>query len=80
MSDDHLILAGGGHTHALILKRWCMNPSLKPKGLITLITRNSTTLYSGMVPGLIAGHYKLNEALINLRNLTNTSIQFINPY
>ncbi len=70
MLDDHLVLAGGGHTHALILRRWCMDPSLRPKGLITLISRKSTTMYSGMLPGLIAGYYSLNEVLINLRTLS----------
>ena len=69
MSNDHLILAGGGHTHALILRRWSMQPSLRPKGLITLINRTSSTLYSGMVPGLIAGNYSLSEVRINLRAL-----------
>ncbi len=67
---EHLVLAGGGHTHALMLLRWAMKPKRKPKGLITLVDRNSTTLYSGMVPGMIAGRYKLNEAIINLHDLT----------
>ncbi len=70
MTEDHLVLAGGGHTHSLVLRRWCMQPHLRPKGLVTLISRKSTTLYSGMVPGLIAGHYKIDELLINLRDLT----------
>ena len=70
MPNDHLVLAGGGHTHALILRRWCMKPHLKPKGLITLINRQSTTLYSGMIPGLIAGYYNLDQVRINLQILT----------
>ena len=71
MSGDQLVMAGGGHTHALVLRRWAMRPKLRPKGLITLVTRNSTSLYSGMVPGLVAGYYKLEETLINLRSLTD---------
>jgi len=70
MSNDHLVLAGGGHTHALMLKRWCMYPQLRPEGLITLVDRNSTTLYSGMIPGLIAGDYVLDEISIDLRALS----------
>ena len=51
----HLVLAGGGHSHALLLHRWAMRPDLRPQGLITLVSRHSTALYSGMVPALIAG-------------------------
>ncbi len=69
MLDGHLVLAGGGHTHALVLRRWIMHPHLMPGGLITLITRNSTTFYSGMVPGLFAGFYKEDDLLIDLRYL-----------
>ena len=53
-----LLLAGGGHSHALVLKRWAMRPEERPKHSITLINRTSTGLYSGMVPGLIAGLYQ----------------------
>ena len=67
--SDHLVLAGGGHTHALVLLRWAMHPKLKPAGMITLVNQSSTTVYSGMFPGVIAGKYKIDEILIDLRNL-----------
>ena len=54
----HLVLIGGGHTHALLLKYWCMKPSMRPNGLISLINENRDSLYSGMIPGLIAQVYK----------------------
>ncbi len=73
MPNNHLILAGGGHTHALILRRWAMKPDLRPQGLITLVNRSSRTLYSGMVPGLIAGYYHESEASLDLRGLANAS-------
>ena len=70
MSDAMpILLAGGGHSHALLLKRWAMRPRQRPSGLITLINRNSTTLYSGMVPGLIAGQYQREAVAIDLRQL-----------
>jgi len=69
MLSDHLVLAGGGHTHALVLLRWAMNPKLKPAGMITLVNKASTTIYSGMFPGVIAGKYKIEEILIDLRKL-----------
>ena len=64
-----LVLAGGGHSHALLLRRWAMRPEQRPKGLITLVSRCSTTLYSGMVPGLIAGLYSRDQVAIDLRRL-----------
>ena len=64
-----LLLAGGGHSHALVLKRWAMRPEQRPKHSITLINRTSTSLYSGMVPGLIAGLYQRDELAIDLRQL-----------
>ena len=70
MNDEApILLAGGGHSHALLLKRWAMRPKQRPAGLITLINRNSTSLYSGMVPGLIAGQYERDAASIDLRQL-----------
>ena len=69
--SQHLILAGGGHSHALLLRRWAMQPRRRPKGLITLVNRQSTALYSGMVPGLVAGLYPRNSVAIDLRQLTD---------
>ncbi len=71
MSQAHLVLAGGGHSHALMLLRWAMKPHLRPRGLVTLISRSSTTFYSGMLPGVIAGHYRLEDALIKIRYLAD---------
>ena len=63
------VLAGGGHSHVLLLRRWAMHPHRRPKGVITLVNRSSTTLYSGMVPGLIAGLYSHDQVAIDLRRL-----------
>ena len=41
-----LLLAGGGHSHSLLLKRWAMRPEQRPQQSITLINRRSTALYS----------------------------------
>ena len=66
-----LVLAGGGHSHALVLRRWAMQPSKRPSNLITLVSRTSTALYSGMVPGLIAGIYQRDQVAVDLRDLTD---------
>ena len=64
-----LVMAGGGHSHALVLKRWAMKPEQRPQQSIVLVNRSSTALYSGMVPGWIAGLYQRNELAIDLRQL-----------
>ena len=48
-----------------------MRPDLRPMGLITLVSRTSTALYSGMVPGLIAGLYQRNQVAVDLRKLAD---------
>ncbi len=64
-----LLLAGGGHSHALILKRWAMDPGRRPARPVVLINRCSTALYSGMVPALIAGIDPPEALAIDLRSL-----------
>ena len=55
-----------------------MNPKLKPVGMITLVNKSSTTIYSGMFPGVVAGKYKIDEILIDLRNLASKAgVSFI---
>ncbi|MFT5869183.1 MAG: selenide,water dikinase [Paracoccaceae bacterium] len=62
-----LVLIGGGHTHALVLRKWGMRPL--PGVRLTLINPAPTAPYSGMLPGHIAGHYPRDALNIDLVRL-----------
>lgn len=63
-----LVLIGGGHAHALVLRKWSMNPL--PGVRVTLINPGPTAPYTGMLPGHIAGHYSRESLEIDLMKLT----------
>ena len=62
-----LVLVGGGHAHALVLRKWSMNPL--PGARLTVINPGPTAPYTGMLPGHIAGHYSRDTLEIDLVRL-----------
>lgn len=67
LANKHLVLIGGGHSHALALKLLGEKPL--PGGRLTLISDTLRAPYSGMLPGYIAGFYKFEDCHIDLASL-----------
>lgn len=71
-----LCLIGCGYSHISVIKKLGTHP---PPGIrITLISNDALTLYSGMLPGLIAGHYTFADCHIDLQKLCHwAGVHFI---
>jgi NADH dehydrogenase FAD-containing subunit len=62
-----VLLAGGGHTHLIagpLLAR-----RLGSAAGVTLLASSEKLLYSGMMPGWLAGHYEFEACAIDLKQL-----------
>jgi len=66
-----LLLAGGGHSHVEVVRRFGVAP---PRGAgIVLASPTRYAAYSGMLPGLIAGHYEFQDCHIDLEALCRSA-------
>src|SRR5205809_6700171 len=54
-SVKHLRLVGGGHSHLAVLKGFGGTPAAGAR--LALLSPSRHAFYSGMVPGVVAGHY-----------------------
>ena len=63
-----LVLAGGGHSHVEVLRRFGDEPMADIE--VVLVSPAADTPYSGMLPGLVAGHYSWRDCHIDLDALT----------
>ena len=78
MTLNHLVLVGGGHTNALLMKNWLMKPNLMPDVPITIISRDSSLVYSSMYPSVISRSIRLKQSLIDISALASSAkISFI---
>ena len=59
-----IVLLGGGHAHVHVLRDLAREPI--PGAELTLVTPFTRQMYSGMVPGLVAGRYTAEQCVIPL--------------
>lgn len=62
-----LVLIGGGHAHLEVLRDLAEHPD--DRWEVTLVTPYHWFTYTGMIPGLIAGHYELDDCTVDLVKL-----------
>ncbi|MEO7549039.1 MAG: FAD-dependent oxidoreductase [Ramlibacter sp.] len=62
-----LVLVGGGHCHALVLRELVRKPLADAR--VTLVCDAVWAPYSGMLPGQVAGHYSHADTHIDLQHL-----------
>ena len=62
-----LVLLGGGHAHVHVLKSLAALAIQPIEGVeVTLISPFDRQVYSGMLPGWVAGHYNIEQCVIPL--------------
>lgn len=77
VNPRHILLAGGGHAHAVALRQLAKNPLLTNIRL-TLVSPSTDNMYSGALPGVIAGHWQADSIGVPLQPLCNaTGVQFV---
>jgi selenide,water dikinase len=59
-----LVLVGGGHAHVQVLRRFAMEPPRETRTTVVLDT--PVAVYSGMVPGFVAGQYSAGDLEIDV--------------
>ena len=62
-----VLLIGAGHAHLVVLRSLAQKPLYGAR--ITLVSPNPKQVYSGMLPGILAGHYRRAEAEIDVAAL-----------
>ena len=71
-----LLLVGAGHAHCVALRAFADNPLYGAR--ITVVSPHDMEIYSAMLPGLVAGHYRRSEAEIDVARLvSNAYAEFV---
>lgn len=62
-----VVLVGGGHTHIQTLRGFARKPPANTK--VSVVVDVPSAVYSGMVPGFVAGQYSKDELVIDVYQL-----------
>jgi selenide,water dikinase len=66
-----MVLVGGGHAHVEVLRRFALDPIEDTH--LRVLDPNPRPVYSGMVPGFVAGQYQRRELEIDLSALCDAA-------
>jgi len=62
-----VLLVGAGHAHIEVLRQAALRP--EPGVRLGVLVDREPSLYSGMLPGVVAGHYRASELAIDVVSL-----------
>jgi len=68
---QQLVLLGAGTAHLQLLAHLAVQPL--PQTQVVLVTPHPSTLIPGMLAGLVAGHYTLDDCAVALEPLVQRS-------
>ena len=66
----HVVLIGGGHSHVQVLRRHRERPF---RARLSIVLDQPESVYSGMVPGFVAGNYAAADLTIDVWALARTA-------
>jgi pyridine nucleotide-disulfide oxidoreductase family protein len=72
-----ILLIGAGHGHLVVLRSLADKPLYGAR--ITLVTPYPKQIYSGMLPGLLAGHYRRGDAQVDVTALAERAYVEFEP-
>ena len=71
-----VLLIGAGHAHLVVLRSLAEKPLYGAR--IALVSPHAKQLYSGMLPGILAGHYRRAEAEVDVAGLAERGyVEFV---
>ena len=71
-----VLLIGAGHAHLVVLRSLAEKPLYGAR--IALVSPQAKQLYSGMLPGVLAGHYRRADAEIDVAELAGRGyVEFV---
>ena len=79
MTFNHLVLIGGGHTNALLMRKWIMYPKLMPEIPISIISKDTHLVYSAKFPSVISKSISLDDSLIDI-GISGINFGYINHF